>query len=116
MLAYLSARYKPGWMAVLLQEGRVTLAHGVCRRGARPAVLLLETFAIEGDEAATLQRLRASRRLGDFACTTLMPDGAYALSLVDAPAVPPEERREALRWSLKELCRLPGGYSVSGSA
>lgn len=107
MLAYLSARHKPGWMAVLLQEGRVTLAHGVCRRGARPAVLLLETFAVEGDEAATLQRLRASRRLGDFACTTLMPDGAYTLSLVDAPAVPPEERREALRWSLKELVDYP---------
>jgi len=54
-----------------------------------------------------LQRLRVARRLASYACTTLMPNGEYNLTQLDAPTVPKEERKEALRWALKEAVSYP---------
>ena len=107
MLPFLKARRKPGWLAILPQGGWVTLAHVVCVPGSRPCVLLLEHFALESGERDALQRLRASRKLNAFACTTLMGDGEYTISQLEAPSVPKEERKEALRWAIKEMVNYP---------
>jgi MSHA biogenesis protein MshI len=106
MFSFLSARRKPGWLAVLPQSGEITLVH-VVRASARPEVRLLDSFAVDKDLPDALQRLRGARQLKSFACTTLMGEGEYTVSQLDAPAVPREERREALRWSLKELVSYP---------
>lgn len=90
-------------MAIQLHGASVTLAHVVRTRDARPEVRLLESFALENGEREALQRLRARRDLRSYACTALMPDGEYAVTQLDAPPVPAEERKEALRWSLKEV-------------
>jgi len=107
MLPFLSARRKPGCLAILLQGGSVTLTHVLRKPNARPQVCLLDTFAVEKSEAEALQRLRVARRLASYACTTLMPNGDYHLTQLDAPAVPKEERKEALRWALKEAVSYP---------
>ncbi|WP_263769703.1 type IV pilus biogenesis protein PilM [Propionivibrio soli] len=103
MLSSLRKSRKPGWMAIQLHGASVTLAHVVRTRDARPEVRLLESFALENGEREALQRLRARRDLRSYACTALMPDGEYAVTQLDAPPVPAEERKEALRWSLKEV-------------
>ena len=90
-------------MAILPQGGEVTLAHIVRSRGALPRLERLESFAVEGGLADALGRLRSAERLASYACTTLLPGGEYALTPLDAPAVPREERREALRWALKDM-------------
>ena len=107
MLPFLSARHKPGWMAILIEGGNVTLAHVARPRGPRPEVKLLDRFAIEKDAPDALRRLRASRALKSFACTTLMSEADYSVAQVDAPAVPKEERKEALRWAIKEMVTYP---------
>lgn len=98
---------KPGWLAILPQDRWVTLAHVVREPDSRPEVRALDNFSLEKDEAEALQRLRVSRQLKTYACTTLMGSGEYNVNQLDAPPVPKEERREALRWALKEMVSYP---------
>jgi len=107
MAQLFSARRTPGWLAVLPQGDRVSLAHAVRRPGARPEIRLLDSFHAEGGTAAALQRLRGARKLKSYACTTLMPAGEYGVNQLDAPGVPAAERKEAVRWALKGLVDYP---------
>ncbi len=107
MLPFLSVQRKPGWLALLPQGGRLTLAHVVRDAGSRPEVRLLDSFALEKSEAEALIRLRTARQLKSYACTTLLGDSEYNLTQLDAPAVPVEERKEALRWAIKEMVSYP---------
>lgn len=107
MLPFLSSSRKPGWLAILSREGKITLAHVVRRPGARPEVVNLESFAIENGEKEALQRLKSARRLKSYRCTTLMGEGEYNIAQFDAPPVPREERREALRWALRDVVSYP---------
>lgn len=85
----------------------MTLAHVVRRRGSRPEVVRLEHFALEKGEREALQRLKSAWQLKSYRCTTLMGEGEYNVSQFDAPPVPKEERREALRWSLRDVVNYP---------
>ena len=107
MIRFFSTPRKPGWLSILPQSGQVTLAHVVRDRNSRPEVRLLDSFALEGSERDALQRLRVARQLKSYACTTLMGSGEYNLTQLESPPVPPEERREALRWALKETVSYP---------
>ncbi|MGE5467833.1 MAG: agglutinin biogenesis protein MshI [Ignavibacteria bacterium] len=40
-------------------------------------------------------------------CTTVLRHGEYQMMQVEAPQVPPEERREAVRWRLKDMVDFP---------
>ena len=107
MSVFFPSRRKPGWLSVLPQGNSVTLAHVLRKPSAPPQVSLLETFAVEKSEADALLRLKSTRHLKSYACTTLMPVGEYNLTQLDAPAVPKEERKEALRWALKDIVSYP---------
>ena len=107
MLPFLTGQRKPGWLALLPQGGRITLAHVVRSADSRPEVRLLDSFAVEKNEVDALQRLRVARQLKSYACTTLLGEADYNLSPLDAPAVPLAERKEALRWAIKEMVSYP---------
>ena len=62
----------------------MALAHVVRDRRARPEVCLLERFSLDGNEGQVLQRLKVARRLKSYRCTTLIGDGEYSLSPVEA--------------------------------
>ncbi|PIV72773.1 MAG: agglutinin biogenesis protein MshI, partial [Rhodocyclales bacterium CG17_big_fil_post_rev_8_21_14_2_50_68_7] len=100
-------RHRPGWLAVEVASDAVRLAH--VRRAAtgRPRVLLCESWRKEGSDADTLARLRASRGLGGYRCATALDFGEYHMLQVDAPAVPPEELKSAVRWRVKDLLDYP---------
>ncbi|MBL8448465.1 MAG: hypothetical protein JNM32_00925 [Dechloromonas sp.] len=101
-----------GWLGVVRRKGCIDLAHVVRQRDARPRIEALDTFRIEGGFAEALGRLRGPRKLGHFACTTLLDEADYRLLQVEAPAVEPEERIQALRWRLKDMVDFP----VEGAA
>ena len=107
MVSFFSTRRKPGWLAVLPQGAWVTLAQVVRQAGVRPEVQQLETFAVEQGTAQALQRLASTRQLKSYACTTLIDDASYNVSQLDAPNVPESERKEALRWALKDMVNYP---------
>src|SRR3989338_8945950 len=85
--------------SVIFSPGRIDIA-AVRRTGERPAVSAWESFAVAGTELDALKRLR-SRLHGH--CTTLLRHGQYQMLQVEAPQVPSEERRQAIRWRVKEM-------------
>ena len=72
--------------------------------GERPEVCAWESVAVEGEELGALRKLRT--RLNGR-CTTLLRHGQYQMMQVEAPQVPPEERRDAVRWRIKEMVDFP---------
>lgn len=107
MFSFSSVRRKPGWVALLPQGDHIGVAHVVRDAGVRPEIRMLESFAAGQGEVEALQRLRTSRKLKSYACTTLMGHGEYNISQIDAPNVPAAERKEAVRWGLKGLLDYP---------
>lgn len=94
-------------MAVVPSRDRIDLAHVLRAPGGRPEITLLESFRIEPDVAASLNRLRTAKKLDSYSCTTLLASGQYQLAQFEAPAVPVEERAEALRWRFKDMVDFP---------
>jgi MSHA biogenesis protein MshI len=102
----------PGWMAVTLHARHIVLAH-VLRSGATPRIARLEHVACPGGpDAETLARLRRSAGLGRYRCTTLLDDGAYQFVQLNAPSVPAEEMKPALRWAVKDALDFPAESAV----
>lgn len=101
-------------MAVLRCGERIDLAHVIRAPGARPEICLLDSYRVAGGEADALARLRASRNLKDFRCTTLLGASDYRLLQVDSPAVPAEEKAQAMRWRLKDMVDFPVDTAAIG--
>lgn len=91
-------------IAALCVEGDTVHAVHV-RRGANvpPSVAFSRSEPVGTDLVAALARLRADLNLQRMRCTTVAPQGQSRLLAVEAPKVPPEELREAVRWRLNEL-------------
>ncbi|MBI3140794.1 MAG: agglutinin biogenesis protein MshI [Rhodocyclales bacterium] len=86
---------------------RVSVAQVRRRPGERPEVQAWDSFAKEGSDPDTLKRLRRAKPLRQGRCTTLLRHGQYQMLQVDAPSVPKEEMRNALRWRVKEMVDFP---------
>lgn len=96
-----------GWMALRCAAERVDLAHVRCAPGGRPEVMRLETYRNEGTLADSLARLRKSLHLERYRCATVLAQGSYQMVQIEAPNVPPEELRQAVRWKVKDLLDGP---------
>jgi MSHA biogenesis protein MshI len=94
----------PGWMAVCLQEDGIYAAH-VKRVPASPPAIELNAFyfAESPSVAAVLETLAKDLYVNRYQCTTLLNSGEYQLLSVDAPNVPPEELKAAIRWRVKDM-------------
>ena len=104
---FFSTPRKPGWLAILPQDRWVTLAHVVRDPDSRPEVRALDNFAVEKDEVEALQRLRVTRQLKSYACTTLMGSGEYNVNQLDAPPDPTQHAADALHSALLGLFSYP---------
>lgn len=103
----IGAKLEQGWLAVVRQGDRLDIAHVIRGGNGRPLIRLCESFRIDRDEADALQRLAQSRQLKRYRCTSLLSAEDYRLAQVEAPAVPADERVEALRWRLKDMVDFP---------
>lgn len=105
---------QPGWMAITLQAQHVCLAHVVRAQGAAPRVALLDRAprAATESETDTLTQLRRSAGLQRFRCTTALDHGSYQFVQLNAPAVPDDEMKAALRWSVKDALDFPAEHAV----
>ncbi len=88
----------------VLPEG-IAFAH--VRREAGRVRLAACTFRAcspeTGARRETLQALVREHGLTGSDCVVVMEPGAYQLLQVEAPAVPPEELRAAVRWQVRDL-------------
>jgi MSHA biogenesis protein MshI len=98
---------RPGWLCLNLHADRVDLSHVLVEGRPRPEVLLCESFRKEGDDAATLARLRRELDLDRYRLLTVLKRRDYQIFSVDRPEVPEAEARAAVRWSLKDMLDYP---------
>lgn len=90
--------------------GRLAIAfgaHGVYLAkvkfsGAMPQVVRCEYQETGTISAAALEKLRRDAGLGGHHFTTLLVPGEYQILLIEAPNVPDEELKTAIRWKIKD--------------
>jgi len=102
-----STRRTPGWLCINLWPDRVDVSHVAVAGETRPEITLCNSYRKEGGDAATLARLRKELQLDLYRCTTLLRNGDYQVVQVDAPNVPAQEARSAVRWRIKDMIDCP---------
>lgn len=101
------AKRNDGLLAVGTGGGQIDLALIVRRPGARPELKLLESYEQGDDFVAALARLRRSKGLDKYRCTTLLGDWEYQVLHIDAPAVDKAELKEAVRIRIRDMIDYP---------
>ena len=75
-----------------------------CHPGDIPAITHFDFRPWDGEEQGkVLARLAADYDLKRARCTTVLDPSEYSLLLTEAPDVPAEELRAAIRWRIKDL-------------
>jgi len=104
---FTSAKRRPGWLAVQVQEDQIDLVHVRHGHGSRPEIVFCESFRKDQSDVATLSRLRKDLKLQSYRCTTLLSTQHYGLYEVEAPSVPAAEIRSAVGWRIKDVIDYP---------
>lgn len=70
--------------------------------GAMPRVMRCEYHETGSVSSDALGKLRHEAHIGDHHVTTLLAPGEYQMLTVDAPNVPSDEMKTAVRWKIKD--------------
>lgn len=90
-----------GWCCIALNERGAYIVQ-VKRSGKQIQVLLCEYVPLEKVAPPELSKLIKELRLGSMQFTTLLAYDEYQILMVDAPNVPPEELKTAIRFRIKD--------------
>lgn len=102
MRFFKKAKKNEGWLTIaFLGDG---IAAAIMRRSAsaKPAVAMTSFFP-GTVSAEALEKAGKELRANDYQCTTVLSGGEYQMLAVDAPNVPPDELKTAVRWRLKDM-------------
>ncbi len=102
MLGWLRRDRKvPGWFALSIDAGRLDFAHAQhASPKAHIGVYGTRPLAADGQDLA---KAAQAMHLGLYDCAALLRAGDYQLLLVEAPNVPKEELKSAIRWRIKDM-------------
>jgi MSHA biogenesis protein MshI len=75
--------------------------------GEKPLVKQCRFFPLMEVTAAALDKLRRENDVGKHQFATLLSPGEYQIVMVDAPNVPAEELKTAMRWRMKDVIDYP---------
>jgi len=94
-------------LAIALGAQRIEFAQVHRANGSKPVVRSCATLAEEDSLLASLRGQRKHLGGAPASCVALLPPADYQLQVVEAPPVPDEEMRDAVRWRMKELLDYP---------
>ncbi|MDL2353626.1 MAG: agglutinin biogenesis protein MshI [Pseudomonadota bacterium] len=101
MRFFKKAHKKDSWLSIAFVGDGIAAASVRRCAPARPAVELCSFFAGTGADA--LEKIGRELQAGQYQCLTVLGGGDYQLFAVDAPNVPAEELKTAVRWRLKDM-------------
>lgn len=113
------------WFAISLGAHGIYLAK-IKFVGAMPRVERCEFHENGALSSSFLEKLRREANIGKHEVTTLLAPGEYQMLLVEAPNVPTDEMKTAVRWKIKDglnfhiddatvdMVRIPGNKQGSG--
>ncbi|MBA4381690.1 MAG: agglutinin biogenesis protein MshI [Sideroxydans sp.] len=90
-----------GWVSVSLGNKGVYVAQAKYV-GARPQVTRCAFYPASEVNSATLEKIRREAQLEDGRFTTVLGSNEYQLMMVEAPSVPVDELKTAIRWKIKD--------------
>ena len=94
----------PGWLAIGLQEDGLCAVHIKRVLSSMPKVELASFYpAVDTPGAAQLEKFGKDLHADRYSCSTFLSSGQYQILSVDAPNVPPDELKAAIRWRLKDM-------------
>jgi len=98
-------RSVPGLTGIELRDDGVSVVSVVREPGRVPQVTACEFvgWSDADEQAKALSRVAADRGLKRHRCTTVLAPEEYSLLLTEAPDVPADELRSAVRWRIKDL-------------
>ncbi len=96
---------RPGWLAVAPAGDCARVAQVLSAPDQRPRVGWVDT--LDWREPAVALRALARRPRTAAHTVAVLPTGAYQLLALDAPELPRDEWRDALRWRVKEIVDFP---------
>lgn len=106
MRLFKRAKNKDGWLSVAIVRDGVMIAAVDRIAGSRPQVriacLIPGQGSVETIDKAAREGMAASRHV-----VTLLAGGEYQILNVEAPNVPREELKTAIRWRLKDVLDFP---------
>ena len=92
----------PGWFAASVGAQELEFAHGQHASSGKPAITLYGSRRLDA-EAQGLHKVGQDMHLGQYQCAALLKPGEYQLLLVEAPNVPKDELKSAIRWRIKDM-------------
>ncbi len=91
-----------GWFAICINNNGVYFAHLKYAKGKLPHVAMCAFHPVGNVTPAALEKLRKDAHISDFQFMTLLVPGEYQMLLVEAPDIPVDELKAAIRWRIKD--------------
>lgn len=93
-----------GWKAFSLRKEGICIVHATRPASGQPVVELATLQPLAGTAAGEgLARVAKEQSAARFHCSLVLSAGEYHLLSVEAPNVPPDELKTAIRWRLKDM-------------
>ena len=76
----------------------------------KPALITCQWLPHNREQGSDIQQLETLVRdhlVGNTPCSTALSPGSYQIFLVDAPNIPEQEQKAAIRWQVKDLIDYP---------
>ena len=100
------AKKKDGWLSIAIARDGVTVAAIDRAADARPSLRL--AFLLPGQGGVeTIDKAARDAQAASRHVVTLLAGGEYQILNVEAPNVPREEMKTAIRWRLKDILDFP---------
>jgi MSHA biogenesis protein MshI len=90
-----------GWLGISLGVQGIYLAK-IKFVGAMPSVIRCEYYETGALSSSSLEKLRREAHIDNHDISTLLAPGEYQMLLVEAPNVPADEMKTAVRWKIKD--------------
>ncbi|MGF6274477.1 MSHA biogenesis protein MshI [Massilia sp. UYP11] len=100
------AKKKDGWLAIALLRDGVAAVTVDCHANARPALGVMQFFPGHPGVDA-LDKVAREGQVASRHVVTLLAGGEYQILNVEAPNVPRDEMKTAMRWRLKDILDFP---------
>lgn len=93
-----------GWLTIAFPGDGICVGSIKRVRDSKASVELAAFYPIVPPYSAeTLERMARELKLAGYRCGTMLGGGEYQMISVDAPNVPPDELKTAVRWRLKDM-------------
>lgn len=97
-----------GWLTIAIQGDGLCAAHVKRPVAGKPQVQMAQFFSIDKRPLPeVLEKIGKELHANNYNCSTLLGAREYNLMAVEAPAVPADELRTAVRWRLKDMLDFP---------